>query len=160
VLFSAGQVISNTVSSHLDPADLKEYERNLVSAQRQMSPDDWNQAWAKGQVMTLDEAVAFALEGSPPTYTDLRQTSPTLTTRPLRPLQTAPLREREYPGGLSEREVEVLRLVAQGLTDNQVAERLVISPRTVQRHLSSIYGKLDVTTRTAAARLAVEYKLV
>ena len=47
-----------------------------------------------------------------------------------------------------------------GMTDNQVAEKLIISPRTVQRHLSSIFSKLDVTTRTAAARLAVEQKMV
>jgi len=46
--------------------------------------------------------------------------------------------------------------VAQGLTDAQVAERLVISPRTVQGHLRSIYSKLDVTSRTAATRFAIE----
>jgi DNA-binding NarL/FixJ family response regulator len=46
--------------------------------------------------------------------------------------------------------------VAQGLTDAQVAERLVISPRTIQGHLRSIYSKLDVTSRTAATRFAIE----
>lgn len=56
---------------------------------------------------------------------------------------------------LSAREIEVLRLVAEGLTDAQVAVQLTISPRTVQRHLSSIYSKLHVTSRTAAARIAV-----
>ena len=53
-----------------------------------------------------------------------------------------------------------MRLVAQGLTDSQVAGRLVISPRTVRSHLSSIYGKLDVTSRTAATRFAIEQQLV
>jgi DNA-binding NarL/FixJ family response regulator len=65
-----------------------------------------------------------------------------------------------YPAGLTVREVEVLRLVAMGLTDAQVAERLVISRRTVNSHLYSIYSKLDVTTRTAAARYAIENKLI
>jgi DNA-binding NarL/FixJ family response regulator len=64
------------------------------------------------------------------------------------------------PAGLTAREVEVLRLVAQGLTDAQVAGRLVISPRTVNTHLTSIYNKVGVGSRTAATRFAVEHQLV
>jgi DNA-binding NarL/FixJ family response regulator len=56
--------------------------------------------------------------------------------------------------------VEVLRLVAQGLTDAQVAEQLVISPRTVNFHLASIYSKLGVSSRSAATRYAIEHQLV
>jgi DNA-binding NarL/FixJ family response regulator len=52
-----------------------------------------------------------------------------------------------------------LRLVATGMPDTQVAEELDISPRTVHRHLSSIYIKLGVSTRTAASRAASEYGL-
>ena len=63
------------------------------------------------------------------------------------------------PRGLTRREVEVLRLVAQGLTDAQVAERLYLSPRTVGRHLASIYNKLGVATRLAATRFALEHGL-
>ncbi len=65
-----------------------------------------------------------------------------------------------YPAGLTAREVEVLRLVAQGLTDAQVAEKLVVSPRTVNWHLTSIYGKLQVSSRSAATRYAIEHHLV
>jgi DNA-binding CsgD family transcriptional regulator len=61
--------------------------------------------------------------------------------------------------GLTEREVEVLRAVAQGLTDTQVAERLIISPRTVHSHLNSIYSKLGITSRSAATRYAIEHNL-
>jgi DNA-binding CsgD family transcriptional regulator len=60
------------------------------------------------------------------------------------------------PGGLSPREVEVLRLVAQGLSDAQVADRLFLSPYTVKAHLRSIYNKLGVPSRAAATRFAVE----
>ena len=60
---------------------------------------------------------------------------------------------------LTEREIEVLRAVAQGLTDAQVAERLVISPRTVHSHLNSIYSKLGITSRSAATRYAIEHNL-
>jgi len=61
--------------------------------------------------------------------------------------------------GLTEREIEVLRCVAQGLTDAQVAERLVISPRTVHSHLNSIYSKLGISSRSAATRYAFEHDL-
>ena len=64
------------------------------------------------------------------------------------------------PNGLSAREVEVLRLVATGMTNTEVADRLFLSPRTVHAHLHRIYGKLGVSTRSAAARLAVERGLV
>jgi DNA-binding CsgD family transcriptional regulator len=55
---------------------------------------------------------------------------------------------------------EVLRLVAQGLTNEQVAEQLTISPRTVKTHLTAIYGKIGVTSRNAAIRYAIEYQFV
>jgi DNA-binding NarL/FixJ family response regulator len=56
--------------------------------------------------------------------------------------------------------VEVLRLVAQGLSDTQVAAQLIISPRTVSTHLTSIYGKPGIDSRTAATRYAMEHHLV
>jgi len=63
------------------------------------------------------------------------------------------------PFGLTAREQEVLRLVATGLTDQQVADQLYLSPRTVGKHLQSIYRKLDVTTRSAATRFALDHGL-
>jgi DNA-binding NarL/FixJ family response regulator len=53
--------------------------------------------------------------------------------------------------------VEVLRLVAQGLTNEQVADQLVMSPRTVNTHLTSIYSKIGVSSRGAATRFAIEH---
>jgi ATP/maltotriose-dependent transcriptional regulator MalT len=61
--------------------------------------------------------------------------------------------------GLTTREVEVLQLVALGLSNGEIGERLVVSTRTVHAHLRSIYDKLGVTTRTAAAREAVRIGL-
>jgi DNA-binding NarL/FixJ family response regulator len=61
---------------------------------------------------------------------------------------------------LTYREREVLRLVADGHTDRMVAETLVISPRTVNRHLSNIFNKLDVPGRAAAVALALRQGLL
>ena len=55
--------------------------------------------------------------------------------------------------------MEVLRLLAGGLPDLQIAEKLVLSPRTVHAHISSIYSKLGVTSRSAATRYAMEHHL-
>ncbi len=74
-------------------------------------------------------------------------------TPPTRPAAT-------YPDGLSAREVEVLRLLAQGLTDAQIAEQLVLSLHTIHAHLRTIYSKLGVTSRSAATRYAFEHQLV
>ena len=65
-----------------------------------------------------------------------------------------------HPAELTAREVEVLRLVVQGLTNEKVAEQLGISPRTVNSHLTSIYNKLGVDSRTAATRFALEQNVV
>jgi DNA-binding NarL/FixJ family response regulator len=63
-------------------------------------------------------------------------------------------------GPLTTREVEVLRLVAQGQTNRQIAADLVISEHTVSRHLSNIFTKLGVTSRAAATAYAYEHQLV
>ncbi|HEY8170647.1 MAG TPA: HD domain-containing phosphohydrolase [Candidatus Limnocylindria bacterium] len=64
------------------------------------------------------------------------------------------------PGGLSDREVEVLRLVARGLTNRQIAHELTLSPRTAEHHVQHIYTKLGVSSRAAAALFAMEHDLL
>jgi HD-GYP domain-containing protein (c-di-GMP phosphodiesterase class II) len=64
------------------------------------------------------------------------------------------------PAGLSEREVEVLRLVSRGLTNRQIAEQFTISPRTAEHHVQHIYTKLGVSSRAAAAVFAMEHDLL
>jgi DNA-binding NarL/FixJ family response regulator len=61
---------------------------------------------------------------------------------------------------LTAREVEVLRLLATGLTNHQIAEQLFVSQTTINAHLRNIYGKLGVSSRLAAARFAMENSLV
>src|SRR5262249_51469372 len=74
-------------------------------------------------------------------------------------LETTQSAALSYPAGLSAREVDVLRLVAQGLTNPQVAERLFLSRRTIEQHLGNISNKLGVSTRAAATAFAWEHQL-
>jgi DNA-binding NarL/FixJ family response regulator len=67
---------------------------------------------------------------------------------------------RDLPAGLSERQVQVLRLLAQGLSNRQIAERLVVSPRTAEHHVQDVYAKIGSSSRAAAALFAVEHQLI
>ena len=64
------------------------------------------------------------------------------------------------PGGLTRREVDVLRLAARGLTTRQIADRLYISPKTADHHIQHIYGKIGASTRAAAALWAMQHSIV
>jgi HD-GYP domain-containing protein (c-di-GMP phosphodiesterase class II) len=74
--------------------------------------------------------------------------------------ETARSGREPLPGGLTPREVEVLRLAALGLTTRQVADRLYISPKTADHHIQHAYGKIGVSTRAAAALWAMQNDLV
>jgi HD-GYP domain-containing protein (c-di-GMP phosphodiesterase class II) len=67
---------------------------------------------------------------------------------------------RSYPGGLTEREVDVLRLVASGLNLKQAAQNLIISEHTARHHLESVYSKAGVSSRAGVTLFAVENGLV
>lgn len=72
----------------------------------------------------------------------------------------APVVRRELPAGLTDREVEVLRLVAEGCSNKQIAQRLVISRRTAEYHVQQIYTKIGTSSRAAAAMFAMEHHLL
>jgi DNA-binding NarL/FixJ family response regulator len=74
--------------------------------------------------------------------------------------EAAPESSEPPPIPLTPRELEVLRLLAQGLDNAAIAEQLVVTKQTVQNHVSNIYGKLEVTTRTGAALYAIRHGLV
>jgi predicted ATPase/DNA-binding CsgD family transcriptional regulator len=119
------------------------YERMRAAARTHLGEPAFAQHLAEGRAMTPEQALAAQKEKQD------EVPSPSSTKRPL-----------VYPAGLTTREVEVLRLVAEGLTDAQVAEKLVISLRTVNAHLTSIYQKIHVSSRGAATRYALEQQLV
>jgi DNA-binding CsgD family transcriptional regulator len=116
--------------------DRTRYERAVEALRSRLGGATFAAAWSEGRAMEMGQAVEYALKPREPSGLPA------------------------YPAGLSAREVEVLRLVANGMTSAQVARELFISPNTVNRHLSSIYGKLGVSSRAAAARFASEHRLV
>ncbi len=70
------------------------------------------------------------------------------------------LPRQTWPAGLSDREVDVLRLISLGSTNREVAKKLYISPKTVGRHIENIYGKIGVSTRPAATLFAMQHRLL
>ncbi len=148
-LLGAAEALREVIAVPLMPADRANYEQAVRVARAQLGERAFAAAWAEGRSMTPEQALAAQGQVTIPTPIPAGSL-------PTPPTKTSPT----YPAGLTAREVEILRLVAQGLTDAQVAEQLVISPRTVNWHLTSIYSKLGVSSRAAATRYAVEHHLV
>jgi len=74
--------------------------------------------------------------------------------------QTPSSRRGQWPAGLSDREVQVLRLAAQAKTNREIGRTLSISPRTVHHHVQHIYQKIGVSTRAGAALYAMDHDLI
>jgi DNA-binding NarL/FixJ family response regulator len=124
------------------------YEQAMALARAQLGEAAFRAAWAQGSSMTPEQALAAQEQEMTP------------TALPAGPLPTPAMKSSTSPFGLTAREVEVLRLLAQGWTDAQIAEHLIISVRTVNRHTISIYSKLGVSSRAAATRYAFEHHLL
>lgn len=127
-----------------------EQAQAVATARATLGEEAFTVLWAEGQAISLEQAIAFAL--SAPT---------TAVAAPLideeKAAAPAPLTN---PAGLTAREIEVLRLLVQGLSYAEIADKLVVSRRTVNAHVTSIFSKLGVTSRAMATRLAVEQSLV
>jgi non-specific serine/threonine protein kinase len=100
--------------------------------------------WAIGQALTLHQAIALALT--------MHESAVLLAGR-----------EKEaspHVAGLTSREVEVLRLVAQGQSNKEIAAALVLSVRTVERHITNLYGKIDARGKADATAYAFKHGLL
>jgi predicted ATPase/class 3 adenylate cyclase/DNA-binding CsgD family transcriptional regulator len=148
-LWGTAEVLRDGMGTPIPPAYRADYERSVAAARTQLGEQAFAAAWVEGRSMTLDQVLGEQGKA--------KVTTPASTEQPARPI-TKP--SPSYPDRLTAREVEVLRFIAKGLTDAQIAEQLVISPRTVNNHLTSIYGKIQVTSRSAATRYAIEHRLV
>lgn len=136
-LAGATDTLRRTFGVAIGPLGEAAFERSLEPAWQALGDEEATAAWEQGRTMALEEALAFALgdaEGEP--------------------------EDHSPESRLTSREAEVLSLVAEGLSDIQVAERLYLSPRTVGGHLRGAYRKLGVKSRTAATRKARELGLI
>jgi len=148
-LWGTAEVHREVIGAPLPPVDHAAYQGSIAAARSQLGDKTFAAAWAEGRAMTPEQALAAQAPVTLPQSLSAKQSS----IPPAKPTAT-------YPDGLTAREVEVLRLLAQGLTDAQIAEQLIISPRTVNNHLTSIYQKIQVSSRSAATRYAVDQHLV
>ena len=109
----------------------RDYETAVTALRNAMNDTDFAAAWAEGAGLSPDEAIAYAQRGRG---------------------------ERKRPAtgwaSLTPAELDVVRLVSEGLGNNDVATRLFVSPRTVQSHLTHVYNKLGVTSRVQLAQEA------
>jgi predicted ATPase/class 3 adenylate cyclase/DNA-binding CsgD family transcriptional regulator len=148
-LWGAAEALREAIGTPLPPVDRAPYHRAVEASRTHLGAQAFASAWAQGRTFSPEQALATPGQGALPASANGEQSS-----------SPPPVSPAPYPDGLTAREVEVLRVVAQGLTNEQVAQRLVISPRTVDTHLTSIYGKIGVSSRAAATRYAIEHHLV
>jgi predicted ATPase/DNA-binding CsgD family transcriptional regulator len=137
-LFGAARTWHQTYGFNRFCHDQPHYDKAYGIARRQVGLEDWDAAFGAGCRRTPEQA-----------QSDLERAIIVLTEWCEHSLMT----------GLTSREIEVLRHVSQGISDADIAAHMVLSPRTVQAHLRSIYDKLGVHSRTAAALEAVRLNL-
>ncbi|MFE7902944.1 LuxR C-terminal-related transcriptional regulator [Streptomyces sp. NPDC057424] len=158
-LQASGQYAAATVALARGEAD-----RGFVYARQ--AAETWAQLSAVYEVARSRVLVGRALrllgdeESAAADLSAARRAFAEMGAKPAEQEVAALLGEEKAPGGLTHREVEVLRLVAAGKSNPEIAETLVLSEKTVARHLSNIFAKLDVGSRTAAAAFAYEHHLV
>jgi predicted ATPase/DNA-binding CsgD family transcriptional regulator len=137
--FSAAERLRKELGFPVVPSDAEEYRQLNETIRASLDAGTFADAWQAGQAMSLEDMIERALAES----------------QPLNDEQAA------LPSSLlSERETEVLRLVVDGMTNQEIAAALFISQHTVANHVASILNKLGLDSRTAAATYAVRHGLV
>ena len=139
-LWGAAESLRQAIDAPVPQIERAAYERAVEAAHTHLGERAFAVAWSQGRTMIPEQILGVRGQEAD-----------------AQPVRTEPA---PYPDELTAREMEVLLLVAQGLTDTQVAQALVISPRTVNAHLRSIYSKLGITSRHAATRYALDHHMV
>lgn len=133
LLLAFAERLIGQIGVQLELGDRHDYEQTMTKLAERLSEAEYQTIANRAQHLTLDELFSHT-----PLFRTLPRSRPMLTVR----------------------EIDILRSVAAGLTDKQIAASLTISAHTVNAHLRSIYRKLDVNTRTAAVTLAQRYSLL
>lgn len=148
-LFAAAETVRGA-NGYYTPFGIEQpsYGRTLTEARNKLGEEAFAAAWASGQALSLEQALA----------TDVR-TPQREEVWPEPEASPEPAPAPVIPHELTAREIDVLRLLAQGLNNRQIAEKLALRPHTVNKYVQTIYGKLAVNSRSAATRFAVEHHL-
>jgi len=139
-LLTAGATKGQSVYLSLLLAEGREYERYLAAARAQLTEQEFEQAQQEGRSQTLEQSIEYAMSLS------------------LVPTTTKSKTHDDF-GGLTEREREIVTLIAQGKTNGEIASELVLSKRTVEKHVANILSKLELTSRAQIVRWAMEQHL-
>jgi ATP/maltotriose-dependent transcriptional regulator MalT len=134
-LFGAAEAMRAANPAPIWPAERFEIDRHTLELRARLPAPIWNQLWREGQSFSTERAIEYALADDQHV---MAQQPPSRLDR------------------LTEREREVAALIAQGATNRAIAEALVISDRTVERHVANMFAKLDFGSRTQIAAFAVE----
>jgi ATP/maltotriose-dependent transcriptional regulator MalT len=144
-LWGAAEFLREANGTPLPAMWHSDYEHSVAAARSSLGEQAFSAHWAAGRTLPLEQALADQ-EPVP-----LPPPANAVVPPPVSPASAA---------GLTPREMDVLRLLTQGLTSAQIAEQLVIGLVTVNSHVRSIYSKLGVTSRSAATRYAIEHHLL
>jgi DNA-binding CsgD family transcriptional regulator len=145
-LVSGAAAIRAQIEVPVPPNWQADLEQTLARARATLGQEAYAAAWAQGHERPLLDVITVAGEAR--------------ITSPVRVSQNMDVQETDRQSVLSPRELEVLRLLAAGRTDREIADTLFISPRTASKHVGGILAKLDVASRAEAAVLAVQRGLV
>jgi predicted ATPase/DNA-binding CsgD family transcriptional regulator/Tfp pilus assembly protein PilF len=140
-LYGAAAVLRAPLKSVIDPVDQPDYERSLTALRSALGEAGFAAAWSEGSVMALQRVIAHAL--SEPEALPAAEAASTPV-------------EKEKPGGLTGREREVAVLVAQGMSNREIAGALVVRVKTVETYITRILNKLGFDSRVQIATWAVE----
>ena len=144
-LLGAAAAIRDTVKTPVSPLDRQTYDRAVKTATDVLGSSAFKVAHDEGRALTQDQAVALAGE---------------VSVQPAADLPSAGARASARRGGhLTRREREVAALVGAGLTNREIADRLVISERTAEGHVANILARLELTRRSQIAAWAVRQEL-
>ncbi|HET9494084.1 MAG TPA: tetratricopeptide repeat protein, partial [Chloroflexia bacterium] len=146
-LIGASEGPISAAGGHYEPGMRAEIDRIIAGVRAEMDEETFESFQEEGRAMAPEEAIAYALEASSQRAPDIQQAHG--STERVPGGATSP--KQPYPDDLTEREIEVLRLIAAGRSNQEIASDLTLSLRTVERHISNIYQKIGATGRIARA---------
>jgi DNA-binding NarL/FixJ family response regulator len=146
-LFGAAEALRAAIGAPLPLRERASYTRNVAAARAHLGEQEFAAAQSEGRSMSLEQAVAYAFATSDAQH------------RPVAPRPASPTGEkllRQKFGGLTPRQRQVAALIAQGKSNREIAEELVVTLNTVEAHIKRIFARLGVSSRVQIATWAVE----